>query len=338
MTTAGDTIVGTTGGVAVRLAGGSNGQVLAISGGTPGWTSLAAIPNAAAKYIVQTADASIPNAQDLSALPTGLMKSTAITGVVSIASSGVDYVAPSTNLTAVAALAVTKGSILVCDGTNINELAVGTDGKAIIADSTQATGLNYASLATNPMTTQGDIIVGGTAGAPARLAKGTANQVLAMDGTGTNEVWATPLSSTMTSLSIPFTTTLPGGTLPGGQILFTTSVSAYSWFTLSAGVWTVNIYGYLGMNSANTAAFVTFNFAQQGVGTLYSFSTPLAPGTNAGAPYYGSITFYTAGGSFGVTQSTTYGSPYANGWTLSVDAYKLSNNQDNSNNGLPYSH
>ena len=38
---------------------------------------------------------------------------------------------------------------------------------------------------TNPMTTPGDIIVGGTAGAPTRLAAGTAGYVLTSNGPGT---------------------------------------------------------------------------------------------------------------------------------------------------------
>lgn len=333
MTTAGDIIIATTAGAPIRLAAGSNAQALTISGGTPAWTTLADIPSAAAKYIVQTADASIPNAQDLSALPTGLMKSTAITGVISIASGGTDYVVPSANLTALAGLANTTGSLLVMNGTTLVNLGVGSNGQVLGVSGGVPTWTSDTGL-TNPMTTQGDLIVGGASGVPARLAKGTANQVLSMDGTGTNEVWATPLSATMTSLSIPFDTTLPGGQLPGGQILFDTNKN---WFTLTAGVWTVNIYGVLGMNSSNVAPFVTFNLAQSGVGTLYSFSTPLAPGTNASGAYYGSITFYTAGGLFGVTQAVPYGAPYANSWSLNVSAYNLSNGQNNSNNGLPYS-
>lgn len=44
----------------------------------------------------------------------------------------------------------------------------------------------------NPMTTQDDIIVGGVAGAPGRLAKGTDGQVLTVDPTTHHLVWATP--------------------------------------------------------------------------------------------------------------------------------------------------
>ncbi len=47
---------------------------------------------------------------------------------------------------------------------------------------------------TNPMTTAADLIVGGVAGAPARLAKGSDGQVLTVDPTTHLLVWATPSS------------------------------------------------------------------------------------------------------------------------------------------------
>lgn len=55
-----------------------------------------AIGSASAKYIVQQADASLPNAQATGALATGILKSTTSTGVLSIAVAGTDYQAPLT--------------------------------------------------------------------------------------------------------------------------------------------------------------------------------------------------------------------------------------------------
>lgn len=48
-----------------------------------------------------------------------------------------------------------------------------------------------AALMANPMTTAGDIIVGGTAGAPTRFAKGTALQVLRMNSDASAQEYAT---------------------------------------------------------------------------------------------------------------------------------------------------
>lgn len=56
----------------------------------------------------------------------------------------------------------------------------------------------------NPMTTLNDLIVGGASGAPARMAKGADGQVLTVDPTTHNLVWATPGggSGTVTSVAV----------------------------------------------------------------------------------------------------------------------------------------
>lgn len=60
-----------------------------------GVPALPALPSAAVKYLVQVADASVPNAQALGALATGgLLKFTTITGVVARAVPGTDYQVP----------------------------------------------------------------------------------------------------------------------------------------------------------------------------------------------------------------------------------------------------
>lgn len=52
-----------------------------------------------ATYILQTANGSLPSAQALNALGTGLVKNTTLTGVLSIAAAGTDYAAPTSGST-----------------------------------------------------------------------------------------------------------------------------------------------------------------------------------------------------------------------------------------------
>ena len=73
----------------------------------------------------------------------------------------------------------TKGDIWTFDTTN-QRLAVGSDGQYLSADSTQATGLKWTSLA-YPLTTKGDVFVYGSS--PARLPVGTDGYVLTADST-----------------------------------------------------------------------------------------------------------------------------------------------------------
>lgn len=62
----------------------------------------------------------------------------------------------------------------------------------------------------NPMTTAGDLIVGGASGAPARLAKGSDSYILTIDPTTHLIVWAAPPAGagTVTSVAV---TAAPGG-------------------------------------------------------------------------------------------------------------------------------
>lgn len=102
----------------------------------------------------------------------------------------------------------TKGDLISNDGTNDVRFGVGTNGQFLSASSTAAAGIAWATISggTNALldgsshtdttagtVARGDIITGQTATPKwTRLAKGTANQVLSMDGTGTDVVWATP--------------------------------------------------------------------------------------------------------------------------------------------------
>lgn len=63
----------------------------------------------------------------------------------------------------------------------------------------------------NPMTTQDDIIVGGSAGAPGRLAKGSDGQVLTVDPTTHHLLWATPSAASFATPAIVLGSSAAGG-------------------------------------------------------------------------------------------------------------------------------
>jgi hypothetical protein len=110
---------------------------------------------AAATYIVQTAHAGLSAEQALSALATGLVKVTTTTGVLSTAAAGTDYLAPAAigttvqawdaDLDTFAAMAKTKGNLLVANGTAWVALGVGSNTHVLTADSGEAAGVKWAA-------------------------------------------------------------------------------------------------------------------------------------------------------------------------------------------------
>ena len=105
-------------------------------------------------------------------------------GQASQFSQGASFVSPMT----------TKGDLIAAGTAGAAaRLAIGTNGFALIADSTQTLGMTWAAVLVNPMTTLGDLIVGGASGAPARLGVGTDTYVLTADSTQTDGMkWAPP--------------------------------------------------------------------------------------------------------------------------------------------------
>lgn len=65
-------------------------------------------------------------------------------------------------------------------------------GKVLTTDGSNT---SWGTVLTNPMTTGGDVIYGGSAGAPTRLANGSLNQVLTSSGGNTAPTWTTPATN-----------------------------------------------------------------------------------------------------------------------------------------------
>lgn len=107
------------------------------------------------------------------------------------------------------------------------------------------------TLMVNPMTAVGDVIVGGASGAPTRLAKGSAGQVLKVNSAGTGLEWGTDnagMSNPMTTAgdiiyggSSGTPTRLAKGT-SGQMLVMNSGATAPEWTTLliSAESFTIN--------------------------------------------------------------------------------------------------
>jgi Major tropism determinant N-terminal domain len=177
------------------------------------------------------------------------------------------------------------------------EMGLETDtGKFKFGDgSTAWASLAYVSSGfTNPMTTQDDIIVGGSAGAPARLAKGSDGQVLTVDPTTHHLLWATPGGG-----SVPVTTkgdlfgySTAAARIPVGsdtQVLTADSTQTLGVKWAAGGGGGGLAHSYIGYNTIG-GTWVTFAAA---------FTTYAKPVTLASAGLLTSIGFYCqASGSF----------------------------------------
>lgn len=99
---------------------GLNGNVIDVT-----ITSSGSEAPSTATYILQTPNGSLPDAQALSALATGILKSTTATGVVSIASPTADYMPYSAKLASIAAITPTLGTFIAGNGTTFSAFLPG---------------------------------------------------------------------------------------------------------------------------------------------------------------------------------------------------------------------
>jgi hypothetical protein len=141
----------------------------------------------------------------------------------------------------------TKGDLIV-HGASTTRLAVGSDTQVLTADSTQSTGIKWATPSAgfaNPMTAKADLIVGGTGGAANRLAVGSDTQVLTADSTQTLGVkWAAAGSSSLTTAT----------SVLGADVTMTSANTYYDGASIScaSGTWLL-----LAQATGYNASFVT---------------------------------------------------------------------------------
>jgi hypothetical protein len=123
----------------------------------------------------------------------GLVKTSGGDGTLSIATANTDYLGVPGGST--------EGDILYYNGTTWTRLARGNDGQVLKSTSSSIQWDTDAGGMTNPMTTEGDLIVAGASGTPTRLAVGTDGQVLKVvdgvpawdtDSTGSGSLPGTP--------------------------------------------------------------------------------------------------------------------------------------------------
>lgn len=200
------------------------------------------IPPVNATYILQTANGSLPDAQSLGLLTTGIVKVTSngTTGTLSTASPTADYLPYSAELASIATITPTLGTLIAGNSTGFSALL--------------------------PSAQVGDILLsGGTAELPTWLPGGTDNYVLTSHGPGIAPAWEAPgiasgaivLSSGTTTQTfapnnayIPTATTtvtfsLPATLVPG---------DSYEIIGYGSGGWTVSISGGRAITVGNQAS------------------------------------------------------------------------------------
>ena len=229
MTTSGDIITGGASGTPGRLGVGTNGQVLMVSSGVPSWQT---IPTQTGdhKVIVDGADTWPSYLKDKLQAGTGITLNNTGSRVEIVASTQTGDHKVCADGTDTAGYLEDK----VEAGTNVS--ITKTAGKLVI--SSTDTGM------LNPMTTSGDLIVGGASGAPTRLAKGYQGQVLKVGSSGlewgTDVGFANPMEEQGDLILGSYdgvASRLPIGTV--NQFLFSNGTTA-EWATLPLNIdWVV---------------------------------------------------------------------------------------------------
>ena len=129
--------------------------------------------------------------------------------------------------------------------------SAGVRGRVVIAQDVNSgtlfwdTGAAWRQITLNPMTFAGDLIVGGTSGAPTRLALGTANQILGVDSGATAHEYKSltagagiSVTSSTGTITLTATATSPAGSI----LLWPGDVAPSGWFICDSTAYHASTY------------------------------------------------------------------------------------------------
>lgn len=152
-------------------------------------------------------------------------------------------------------------------GYNFNiPISAGTAGQALTSQGGGSTAMTWSTVMVNPMTTVGDIILGGTSGAAGRLAIGSSGTVLTSSGTTAS--WVLPVYSQAIVVTLATSVTMVTGTqyifegssaatytLPSAS---TTALASNVMRVINAGYAAITLSGTMGDYSRGTSNLSTY--------------------------------------------------------------------------------